>query len=188
MESSARKISAQPFKVLDAPNLLDDFYLNLVDWSQTNILAVALGQAVYVWNACTSTVSLLCDLGDDAQVTSVSWSQKGAHLCVGDASGAIHVWDVNHQKEVRTLGGHQNRVGASSWSGALIATGSRDRSILVRDVRVGESFQRRLSGHKQEVCGLKWSLHDENQLASGGNDNKLFVWSPHSDEPLAKFS
>jgi WD40 repeat protein len=34
-----------------------------------------------------------------------------------------------------------------------------------------------LSAHKQEVCGLKWSF-DERMLASGGNDNKLFVWSP----------
>lgn len=34
---------------------------------------------------------------------------------------------------------------------------------------------RELCAHKQEVCGLKWSF-DEKMLASGGNDNKLFVW------------
>lgn len=28
-----RKIAERPYKVLDAPNLSDDFYLNLVDWS-----------------------------------------------------------------------------------------------------------------------------------------------------------
>jgi len=37
-----RKISKIPFKVLDAPSLRDDFYLNLVDWSDTNNLAVGL--------------------------------------------------------------------------------------------------------------------------------------------------
>jgi cell division cycle 20-like protein 1 (cofactor of APC complex) len=33
-------------------------------------------------------------------------------------------------------------------------------------------------------------MHDENQIASGGNDNKLFIWQPLSngDQPLAKFS
>lgn len=36
------KISKAPFKVLDAPALKDDFYLNLIDWSSQNILAVAL--------------------------------------------------------------------------------------------------------------------------------------------------
>ena len=46
----------------------------------------------------------------------------------------------------------------------------------------------KLSEHRQEVCGLRWSVHDENQLASGGNDNKLFIWSATSDKPLEKFS
>ena len=46
----------------------------------------------------------------------------------------------------------------------------------------------KLCGHKQEVCGLKWS-HDEQQLASGGNDNKLLIWAPHrSTDPQWKFT
>ena len=48
---SVRKIPKEPFKVLDAPNLQDDFYLNLLDWSSTNILAVGLNGAVYIWSA-----------------------------------------------------------------------------------------------------------------------------------------
>jgi cell division cycle 20-like protein 1 (cofactor of APC complex) len=52
-----RKISKTPFKVLDAPSLQDDYYLNLVDWSSTNVLAVALANAVYLWSANTSKVN-----------------------------------------------------------------------------------------------------------------------------------
>jgi cell division cycle 20-like protein 1 (cofactor of APC complex) len=52
-----RKIPKTPFKMLDAPYLQDDYYLNLVDWSGSNILAVALGSSVYLWSACTSKVS-----------------------------------------------------------------------------------------------------------------------------------
>lgn len=37
-----RKIAQSPFKVLDAPSLQDDFYLNLVDWSVNNVLSVSL--------------------------------------------------------------------------------------------------------------------------------------------------
>ena len=36
-------------------------------------------------------------------------------------------------------------------------------------------------------CGLKWSF-DLSQMASGGNDNKLFIWDARNTEPLAKFS
>lgn len=72
-----RKISKIPFKVLDAPSLQDDFYLNLIDWSSTNILAVALGSCVYLWKAETNKVVKFCDLGSKITVTSVAWHPKG---------------------------------------------------------------------------------------------------------------
>jgi cell division cycle 20-like protein 1 (cofactor of APC complex) len=43
------------------------------------------------------------------------------------------------------------------------------------------------SGHKQEVCGLKWSFDDQ-QLASGGNDNKLLLWNVSSSTPMLRFT
>ena len=55
----------------------DDFYLNLVDWSSQNVLSVGLGACVYLWSACTSQVTKLCDLTpDNDTVTSVSWSER----------------------------------------------------------------------------------------------------------------
>jgi cell division cycle 20-like protein 1 (cofactor of APC complex) len=69
-----RKVSKVPYKVLDAPQLQDDFYLNLVDWSSTNVLAVGLMGAVYIWSATNSQVKKLCEVDDDDAITSVSWS------------------------------------------------------------------------------------------------------------------
>ena len=46
-------------QVLDAPALQDDFYLNLIDWSSQNFMAVGLGSCVYLWSAATSKVRLL---------------------------------------------------------------------------------------------------------------------------------
>ncbi len=48
-----RNIPAVPERILDAPELINDFYLNLIDWSSENLLAVALGVNVYIWNAGT---------------------------------------------------------------------------------------------------------------------------------------
>jgi len=64
-----------PYKVLDAPELADDFYLNLVDWGNSNVLAVGLGDSVYLWNSETGKVDLLVKL-EDEHVTSVGWIQK----------------------------------------------------------------------------------------------------------------
>jgi cell division cycle 20-like protein 1 (cofactor of APC complex) len=80
---SQRKISKVPFKVLDAPALQDDFYLNLVDWSDQNVLAVGLGSCIYLWSASTSRVTKLYDLGTSDIVTSVSWGPRGTYLAVG---------------------------------------------------------------------------------------------------------
>ena len=65
--------------------------------------------------------------------------------------------------------------------------GSKDYNILNRDLRASEPFYDKLCSHRQEVCGLKWNF-DESQLASGGNDNKLIIWSKLSNQPLMKFS
>jgi cell division cycle 20-like protein 1 (cofactor of APC complex) len=57
-----------------------------------------------------------------------------------------------------------------------------------RDIRTKNNYEAKLLGHKQEVCGLKWSP-DEQQLASGGNDNKLLLWSLHNSQlPQTKFN
>jgi len=38
-----------------------------------------------------------------------------------------------------------------------------------------------------QVCGLKWSP-DHQHLASGGNDNKLFVWNTRSVGPVQTYA
>lgn len=188
-QTPTRNISKVPFKILDAPQLQDDFYLNLVDWSSQNLLSVGLGPSVYVWSACTSKVTRLLDVEEDQDsITSIAWSQRGYHLAVGLNSGITQIWDVQQQKQVRTMDGHLDRVSSCAWNESILSTGSKDRCILHHDIRSSEDYMMKLLGHKQEVCGLKWSF-DGKQLASGGNDNKLFLWNLQSGTmPLAKFS
>jgi len=74
-QRQARAVSKVPYKVLDAPDLADDFYLNLVDWGSQNTLGVGLGSCVYMWNSSSGRVTKLCELADDS-VTSVNWIQR----------------------------------------------------------------------------------------------------------------
>jgi cell division cycle 20-like protein 1, cofactor of APC complex len=182
-----RHISKVPYKVLDAPELADDFYLNLVDWGSANILGVGLGSCVYMWNSTTGKVTQLCKLADNDLVTSVAWIQRGSHLAIGTHKGFVQIYDAERSRRLRTMTGHTARVGALAWNDHVLTSGSRDRLIYHRDVRSPDQHFRRLAGHKQEVCGLRWNTED-GQLASGGNDNKLCVWDKTAETPLYRFS
>ena len=63
-------------------------------------------------------------------------------------------------------------LGSLSWCGDILCSGSRDNMILQWDPRLPAFPTRRLLGHAQEVCGLRWSPNRQH-LASGGNDNKV---------------
>ncbi|KAI4382827.1 hypothetical protein MLD38_008739 [Melastoma candidum] len=182
-----RKVSKTPHKVLDAPSLQDDFYLNLVDWSSQNMLAVGLGTCVYLWSASNSKVTKLCDLGPNDGVCGVQWTREGSYISIGTSSGQVQVWDGSNCKKIRTMGGHQTRTGVLSWNSRILASGSRDRNILQHDLRVPSDYISKLVGHRSEVCGLKWSP-DDRELASGGNDNQLLVWNQHSQKPALKLT
>ncbi len=52
-------------------------------------------------------------------------------------------------KRLRVFQGHTNRVGAIAWNSNIFSTGSRDKSILHRDMRSNSSFISKLLGHKQ---------------------------------------
>ncbi|XP_073293166.1 protein FIZZY-RELATED 3 [Primulina huaijiensis] len=182
-----RKVPKTPHKVLDAPSLQDDFYLNVVDWSSQNVLAVGLGTCVYLWSASNSKVTKLCDLGPNDSVSSVQWTREGSYVSIGTNLGQVQVWDGTQCKRLRTMGGHQTRTGVLAWSSRILSSGSRDRTILQHDLRVPSDYISKLVGHKSEICGLKWS-HDDRELASGGNDNQLLVWNQHSQQPILKLT
>lgn len=186
----ARQIPSAPSRILDAPDMMDDFYLNLVSWSSSNILAVALSQTVYLWNAETGDIQDLCtfDTGPNAHISSVSWVQEGGvHIAVGTSAGTTQLWDVNQCKLLRSMDGHSDRVGALAWNRHILSTGSRDTSIVNHDVRVAQHSVGLLSSHTQEVCGLVWN-QDGDTLASGGNDNLLCLWdAATSSSPTPRF-
>ncbi|EER09499.1 cell cycle switch protein, putative [Perkinsus marinus ATCC 50983] len=185
-----RKISRAPAKVLDAPNLQDDFYLNLVDWGSCNLLAVGLARTVFLWCPVTGAVNQLCEVPEDDLVASVAWSQDGSSVAIGTGKGQVQMWDPVRCEKTSDLLGHSGRVGALAWSGSRLATGGRDHSILLRDIRSPQRNVGKLIGHRQEVsyvcafvrrsacqvCGLSWS-YNGTMLASGGNDNKVLTWS-----------
>ncbi|KAF9676842.1 hypothetical protein SADUNF_Sadunf08G0045300 [Salix dunnii] len=198
-----RKVPKKPHKVLDAPSLQDDFYLNLVDWSSQNVIAVGLGSCVYLWTASNSKVSSivqgsnamqckvvtrLCDLGPNDSVCSVQWTREGSYISVGTYTGQVQVWDGTQCKRVRTMGGHQTRTGVLAWNSRTLASGSRDRHILQHDLRISSDYVSKLVGHKSEVKSKAEELNKWLSSTIPDIYSQYFVcglkWS-HDDRELA---
>jgi cell division cycle 20-like protein 1 (cofactor of APC complex) len=175
-----RPFSHQPFRVLSAPGLQDDFYSSPLDFSHSDVLAVGLGSCVDLWSLRTCSASRLCQFHPAASVSSVKWAGSAGsaapYLALGMHSGEIKLWDAASGRELRRMAGHCGRVGALTWDGSSLFTGGMDGRILHRDVRVPSHYIGVLGAHDQEVCGLTWSPESQ-QLASGGNEGSVCVWN-----------
>ncbi|KAK7846972.1 cell division cycle 20.2, partial [Quercus suber] len=155
---------------LDAPDILDDFYLNLLDWGISNVIAIALRTTVYPWDASNGSTSKLVTSDDeDGPVTSVSWS-------VG----------------LLTASKLLQRVGSLAWNDHILTTGGMDGKIVNNDVRVRSHIVDTYRGHHDEVRGLKWSMASSNaptqQLHTLNNHTsavKALSWCPFQSNLLA---
>jgi len=78
----------------------------------------------------------------------VSWSNSGQNLAVGTASGILQNWDVQKQKIIKKFGGHDGRIGCIAWNSSFLSSGSRDKTILHRDLREKSDYFSKLEGHK----------------------------------------
>uniref|UniRef100_A0A2N9GLL1 CDC20/Fizzy WD40 domain-containing protein n=1 Tax=Fagus sylvatica TaxID=28930 RepID=A0A2N9GLL1_FAGSY len=162
-------------RILDAPNIKNDYYLNIMDWGRNNILAVALGSELYLWNSENNNVQKLLQVGANDYPTSVAWSRDAKTVAVGYINSKLQLWDAETSKLVRSLEGHNGRVAATGWNDHILTSGSEDKSIINHDVRAPNNLISRIQVHAEEVCGLKWSSGG-NILASGGNENLIYIW------------
>eukprot|EP01114_Cavostelium_apophysatum_P007953 TRINITY_DN20182_c0_g1_i1.p1 TRINITY_DN20182_c0_g1~~TRINITY_DN20182_c0_g1_i1.p1 ORF type:complete len:480 (+),score=94.20 TRINITY_DN20182_c0_g1_i1:284-1723(+) len=182
-----RHISENPERILDAPGTVDDYYLNLLDWSSQNMLAIALNRNVYIYDANTSKSSEFMRTQEQNDIiTAVSFAKMGHQIAIGTNSAEIQIWDVERTKLLRTITGHSSRVSALDWNQYIVTSGSRDSTILNNDIRMPSPLVSTFEAHTQEVCGIKWSP-DGSTLASGGNDNVLNIWDLHSERPKFSF-
>ncbi|EGR32016.1 hypothetical protein IMG5_098520 [Ichthyophthirius multifiliis] len=184
-----RKIGHNPIKILDAPGLADDFYIDVLDWSCQSIIGIALGQCIYTLNTQSGNINKLCENQSFSSLfqvqngpfpsfyTSVKWNpNNGNLLAIGNTQGIIDIHDIQKNIVVRKINLQKERIGCMDFcsNGNILAAGCKDKSILVQDLR--ESGGKIFFGHSQEVCSIKFSP-DQQYLATGGNDNKINIWN-----------
>jgi WD40 repeat protein len=161
-----RRIPTVLNKVLDAPDVIDELPARLIDFNNQNVLAVALGQAIYIWDS--GNVFQLMDA--DSLISGLCWTDQGLVI---SARGEVELWDAQKCQIVQTLTKHEGRCCAMSFRGHRFASGGADRAINITDVRTNAITS--FVPHRAEIASLAWSS-DGVHLASGGVDGRLLVW------------
>ncbi|KAL1160261.1 hypothetical protein V6Z11_A07G053600 [Gossypium hirsutum] len=171
-----RSIPKAEMIVLDAPGLLDDYYVNIMSWGKNNVLAVGLGPTLYLWNSVDQRIHKLFHVREeDNWPTSITWSEEARTLAVGYTCSNLQLWDAESSKLIRSLQGHSERITSTAWNGHILTSGSRDKSIINHDIRARNHLASSIKKHSDEVCGLKWS-NEGDRLASGGSEKQLYIW------------
>ena len=188
VQQHSPKIPVSPVRILDAPSLENDFYLNILDYSSKNVISLVLGDSVYLWHEGKSTPVYTCQY-DDYVPTSLGFNQSGDLLCMGLRNGGIQLHNVDVAKKAPMMPEkiHRSRIGVLTWKDNCVFTGCKTGPVYCKDVRMGVGkIARKFEQHKQEVCGLK-NYHDGNFLASGCNDNKVLIWDIGSGKVVHTF-
>jgi cell division cycle 20-like protein 1 (cofactor of APC complex) len=172
-----RVISPTPARILEAPGLEDDFYLNLLDWEpRSNLVTVLLGGGeIYFWKAhsVTSTCSASSGLSSTSNLTTLNRLSQAAGIA---DRGCVVKWSSSGSS--KSTHGSSSLLGGSSAnasdSSPLLAVGTRHGCVEVWDPWV----QRRVHqwrAHPGARCGvLAWQgTGNGNLLTSGGRDQRL---------------
>lgn len=97
-------------------------------------------------------------------------------MAVGLSNGVIEIYDLEKLNLVRTFKTHENRVSAFTFVDDMLVSGSKDKSILVHDLKSSKTVIKQYNGHLGEICSLKAKNRSERVFASGSSDGSAIIW------------
>lgn len=115
--------------------------------------------------------------GHDGYVWSLARLHDGRIVSSG-RDAAIRVWSAEGALLARLQGHRQSVLGVCELDGDQLVSVSRDRCLRWWDLRSGECI-REVAAHDAAVLSLL--RLDDGQLASGGADARIALWTPHGD-------
>ncbi|KAM3087434.1 hypothetical protein ACMFMG_001524 [Clarireedia jacksonii] len=142
-----RTLPAAPFKVLDAPNLRDDFYCSVLAYSATShTLAVGLGSLLYAWSEMAGVHLLHGGTANGSWLTSLAFSStQGSKsiLAFGRSDGSLSLLSLFDSLLPRFEVQQPCPIACISWRPAITMRASRNPlvgGIMVKteDLIVGD--------------------------------------------------
>ena len=116
-------------------------------------------------------------------IIGVGYCENGTRIYTGSQDGNIKLWE-NTKTQLVQSSKHTETITcyAVDSRASLLATGSRDMSVILWRLTTGD-YVRTLLSHKREILSLEFS-EDGVLLASGSSDDSAIVWDVASGNVL----
>jgi hypothetical protein len=97
-------------QIIEAPGVVDNFYINSLDVSRHGFLAVGLSDGCYLYRQ-SACFELKCAREFWSHETCLKFNRQGSLLVIGNAAGDTQILDIATLKLLRTFKVHSQRVG-----------------------------------------------------------------------------
>lgn len=164
---------------VDSPQLINDFYADILVLSKNNEMTLALGHKVYLQDT-NKMVFLLAT--ERSKVTSLCWLDLENLLAVGTETGSLSIIDTSIRDNIKLIWRTQLPTISPLYmsitkivqlNNKQLAVASDDEIFLI-DLN-GPSHIATLKAHSKRLSGLALSSNGQ-YLASGGNGNIVNIW------------
>ncbi len=122
-------------------------------------------------------------------INTVTFSQDGSTLAIGDRNGKIQLWDTTTSRQQADLEGHgggrDSEILALAFSpdGKILASGSEDKTVRLWDTQ-NHTKLGTLRGHTGWVTAVAFS-EDGNTFASGDASKTIKLWDLDTQQQRA---
>lgn len=187
-------------RVLEIHDIPEDFYLNLLDWRQSQ-LAVGLLNKLVVYDFDEARVKYQASIPKrsialtTSYVSSVKFSAQGSRVLFGTSDGCLYSVteadtdqraSLEWREQETVLGTDDHRISTVA-TGQLVAFGNRKGDLQLYS-EASHQPASRWRAHTREICGMEWSPTNPMLLATGGNDDCACLWDLRSHrEPLFRY-
>ena len=186
-----RSVPPSPYRILDAPELRDDYYSQPLTWSVKGTVAVALGMDVYLWNPCYGVSHF--PLETEEEVTSIAFNPTGDILAIAREDGSVVLQSPREDRaRVYIAPIVHDAIGALAWRPSrsagsplheFLIIGIYDGQVILLEVTWSlDSFATQVDKrgvwddvHTDQICGIAWS-NDGLSFATGANDNRVCTY------------
>ncbi|CAI5966723.1 unnamed protein product [Closterium sp. NIES-65] len=180
-----RVIPQEAEKTLDAPGVVNNFYLQLIDWSISNLLASGGDDnLVHIWDTALMSSSIAPD---------AAGRRDGEGRRRTNPSSAATSATGSHVPLLHRFADHRGAVKALAWCPFrthLLATGGGANDCTIRFWNTQTGGCEKHVDAESQVTGLHWSKKDREIVSAhgyhGANKNQLIVWKYPSLVPLAR--